>query len=76
MRVYRDFRRRGSYDEITISMSLSELRETVDWLEGIDPSDGATKDWREWLDQVDPSGDDGEPARGGTAHDGRRRDGE
>lgn len=53
MIVHRDYRRRRGFD-IEIKMTLDEFRETVEWLEGVDPRDGATKDWRAWLDTVDP----------------------
>jgi hypothetical protein len=52
----RDFRRLGQAREITLTMSLDEFRETVEWLETADPHDRATADWRDWLDHVDPAG--------------------
>jgi hypothetical protein len=51
--VHRDHRRRLGL-EVEIKMTLDEFRETVEWLEGVDPHDGATKDWRLWLDSIDP----------------------
>jgi hypothetical protein len=39
---------------VTVEMTLTEFRETVEWLEMIDPHDGATRDWRAELDRIDP----------------------
>lgn len=47
-----DYRHR--VPQVTLRMTLVEFRETVEWLETLDPSDGATQDWRAELDHVDP----------------------
>ena len=39
---------------VKIEMGLDEFRETVEWLEMIDPNDGCTHDWRAQLDRLDP----------------------
>jgi hypothetical protein len=52
--VTRDRRERSK--EITITMPLDEFRETVEWLEMIDPHDLCTHNWRVELDRVDPQG--------------------
>lgn len=44
------------HQRVTLSMTLVEFRQTVEWLEGLDPYDGATKDWRKELDRIDPLG--------------------
>lgn len=41
-------------------LPLSEFREHVEWLEGIRPRDGATRDLRAALDRIDPAGSDEE----------------
>jgi len=53
MIVHRDHRIRRGLD-VEIKMTLAEFRETVEWLEIVDPNDGATKNWRAWLDEIDP----------------------
>jgi hypothetical protein len=47
--------RRG---RITITMTPNEFTETVEWLETVDPSDGATNDWRAEHDRVMPHEDE------------------
>lgn len=37
-----------------ITMTPSEFTETVEWLETVDPHDGATKDWRREHDRIMP----------------------
>lgn len=37
-----------------IVMTRDEFRETVEWLEVVDPSDAATREWRKELDRIDP----------------------
>lgn len=51
MIVERDYRR----DEVTIRMTSDEFRETVEWLELVDPHDAATADWRAELDRLLPA---------------------
>lgn len=51
--ITRDYRD----DTVTWTMRLSEFREHVEWLETIDPDDGATKDLRAALDRLDPPAD-------------------
>jgi hypothetical protein len=51
MRASYDFRDRT----VRVAMSRREFIETVEWLETVDPHDGATKDWREELDRLFPS---------------------
>lgn len=51
MRVSRDART----GVVTIEMASSEFTETVEWLEAVDPTDGATKDWRAEHDRVMPT---------------------
>lgn len=51
MIVTRDYRRGG---EVTIRMALPEFRDTVEWLEILDPYDRATAEWRQELDRIDP----------------------
>lgn len=51
MIVKRDYRLGGG---VMIKMTADEFRETVEWLEMLDPHDGATQEWRQALDRVDP----------------------
>jgi hypothetical protein len=46
----RDFR----YGTVTLTLTMSEFREHVEWLEEIADGDGCTKDWRASLNEVDP----------------------
>lgn len=39
---------------VMITMTPSEFTETVEWLETVDPHDGATKDWRREHDRIMP----------------------
>lgn len=57
MIVTRDYRRGGG---INIKMDVDEFVETVEWLEMVDPRDGATRDWRKALDRVVPPNEDDE----------------
>lgn len=43
---------------VTLKMSLEEFRDTVRWLEELDPQDKATHDWRRELNHVDPPADE------------------
>lgn len=53
MNVSRDFRRGVGHD-VTITMSLGEFREHVEFLETVAYGDGCTRDYRGWLDRIDP----------------------
>jgi hypothetical protein len=41
-------------DRVTLAMARAEFREHVEWLEGMAPQDGCTRDWRAELDRIDP----------------------
>lgn len=43
---------------VTLTMSLGEFREHVEWLELLSPHDGCTHDWRAALDHIDPPDDE------------------
>jgi hypothetical protein len=43
---------------VHLEMSEDEFRETVEWLEMVDPHDRATKDWRAELDRLFPPEED------------------
>jgi hypothetical protein len=46
--------RRNHWRPVSLEMSEEEFREMVEWLEGIAPQDGCTKDWRGQLDRLFP----------------------
>lgn len=50
MNVSRDFRT----GRVSIEMSLDSMRETVEWLELLDPRDAATQEWRAAYDEIAP----------------------
>lgn len=56
MRASIDYR--GRPRMVTLTMPLTEFRETVEWLEAMDSQDGATREWRAELDRIDPPEDE------------------
>ena len=52
--------RRDRWTPVHLRMTEDEFRETVEWLEGLAPEDGATKDWRAQLDRLFPEVVDGD----------------
>ena len=40
---------------VTLTMTLAEFREHVEWLLELAPSDGATRAWDDELNRIDPA---------------------